>query len=884
MKARQSFPASHRAAYAAFTLACLGAVPASAATVTYTMQTGNFNSLQTQNNNNPPYAGSYNNGATEMAQYANGGSGGTMPGAAAFQTFNTTGNGNSGSARALQVGDTFSLTAYVGQNPSSAGSYGVSFRDSTTYSGFSSSTDAATEARFQLDNTGGWRVYHSGGSTDSGLGSGADRTFTIKITSATTFDATIGANTYRNLTMAASGGTIDSFAIYNSSNVSGAGTDAYWKNGSLTDTGTVELGYAAANGSTFTPGVVSDGLAADSTSTARSNAVFVGGDAGSQVNLAQNNTYTGATTINANATGEAQHANALGSTAAGTTVSNNGTLKLYSASGISYASESLTLNGLGVSGANGALRNVGGSNTWNGAITLGSSSRINADTSGGAGALTLAGGITGGSNVLFLGANGANISISGALSGAGASQDGTTTSLYKDGAGTLTLSGNNSYTGDTRVVSGTLTVASGGNLGSGSDVFISSGAAVNINTNTTIASVQETGNSNGGTVAIGSGATLTVNGASKGVLFQNSISGAGGVTVNGSGNTSLNLYGTQSYTGATTVSGGQLSTGVALATSGVTINGGRFETTAANILGNSVTVSLSSGTYSIGGNDTIGTLSMSGGSLGGSGTLTASSYEISGGSVAAALGAGSLVSSGNSTINASTAVTSVAVNSGVLTVGASGGLTSATTITIASGAELDVSANTFTVGSTQTLAGAGRVDGNTTVAGTLSPGNSPGTLTFDDNVTWSNGGDYNWQLLNAMGAAGSGYDTTIITGDLNLASLSAGGFSINLWTLSSTGPDVNGSALNFVNTNTYQWTLATAGSITGFDPSKFTVNHLAANGAAGFANDLGPDFGTKGSFSVAVVGNSLVLNYVPEPSAVLLGGIGMLFLLRRRRL
>ena len=43
-----------------------------AATVTYTMQTGNFNSLQTERNNNPPYAGTYNynNGSTELAQYA----------------------------------------------------------------------------------------------------------------------------------------------------------------------------------------------------------------------------------------------------------------------------------------------------------------------------------------------------------------------------------------------------------------------------------------------------------------------------------------------------------------------------------------------------------------------------------------------------------------------------------------------------------------------------------------------------------------------------------------------------------------------------------------------------------------------------------------------
>ena len=53
-------------------------------TVTYTMQTGNFNSLQTERNNNPPYSGTYNNNATEIGQYANGGTFGNTPGAAAF--------------------------------------------------------------------------------------------------------------------------------------------------------------------------------------------------------------------------------------------------------------------------------------------------------------------------------------------------------------------------------------------------------------------------------------------------------------------------------------------------------------------------------------------------------------------------------------------------------------------------------------------------------------------------------------------------------------------------------------------------------------------------------------------------------------------------------
>ena len=170
-------------------------------TVNYTMQTGNFNALQTQNNNggSGSYAGTYNPNATELAQYANTGSFGTTPGAAAFQTFNTTGNGTSGSARALQVGDTFTITGYTSANPSAGGSIGISFRDSTSYASYGSSVDSATEARFELNNTGGWKVYNGGTTIDSALGSNADRTFTIKITSANTCNATVGGGDVRRL-------------------------------------------------------------------------------------------------------------------------------------------------------------------------------------------------------------------------------------------------------------------------------------------------------------------------------------------------------------------------------------------------------------------------------------------------------------------------------------------------------------------------------------------------------------------------------------------------------------------------------------------------------------------------------------------------------------
>ena len=734
---------------------------ADAVTVNYTMQTGNFNSLQTERNNNPPYTGTYNNGATEIGQYANGGSFGNTPGAAAFQTFTTTGNGTSGSARALQVGDTFTITGFTSANQSGGGSIGIAFRDSTTYTNFASSTDNTTEARFQLDNTGGWKVYNSGTTVDSSLGSDVDRTFTIKITSDTTFDATIGGNTYYNLGMAASGGTIDSFAIYTFGD---SNQNSFWKNASLSDTGTVELGYAAANGTTITPGLVSDGLAANSTTTTRANAVFIGGDAGSQVNLTQANTYTGATTINANASAEAQNANSFGTTAGGTTVTNTGTLKLCG--GVSYAAEALTLNGLGraygdVAGDAGALRSNGGNNTWNGNITLGSSSRINSDTAGGNGSLTIAGNISGGSNVLFLGTKvgaSSNIAISGAISGAGASQDGTTTSLFKDGANTLTLSGNNTYSGDTRVTNGAVTVASGGNLGDGSsDVFISSAGSLNVNTNTSVASVQEAGTSNGGVIAIGSGATLTVNGANKVSLFQNSISGQGGLTVNGSGNTTLSLYGTQSYSGATRVSGGKISSGVALATSGVTVDGGTFETSAADILGNSASVNLSNGTYSLGGSDTIGSLTMSGGTLSGNATLTASTYALSGGTVSANLGAGSLTVGGSAALNGTSAAISVSVNSGTLSLGGNNRLATDASVTLAGGTTLGLGANS------QQLAGL-TGDGSVTTS-------ASGSLNL--NIASSSNNTYAGSISGGGGLTKSGNGTLFLTGSNSLTGTTA---------------------------------------------------------------------------------------------------------------
>ena len=127
-------------------------------------------------------------------------------------------------------------------------------------------------------------------------------------------------------------------------------------------------------------------------------------------------------------------------------------------------------------------------------------------------------------------------------------------------------------------------------------------------------------------------------------------------------------------------------------------------------------------------------------------------------------------------------------------------------------------------------------------------------------TTWENGGNYNWQVLDADGAAGTGWDQLAITGALDLAGLSAGGFNVNVWPL-STFAGTTGNAQNFDgNGGIYSWIMATAsGGITGFDAGDFTIFTAANNGTNGFTNPF------TGSFSMSVTGNNLNLNYGPTP-------------------
>ena len=285
------------------------------------------------------------------------------------------------------------------------------------------------------------------------------------------------------------------------------------------------------------------------------------------VTLSGANTYTGATNVNAGVLNIQNNA-ALGTAASGTTVASGAALQTQG--GITVSGEALTLNGTGVSN-DGALRNVSGSNTWTGNITLGSASRINSD----AGTLTISGAIGGNTQNLTIGGAGST-TISGGI--------GTTTgSLTKDGTGTLMLSGNNTYTGGTNINAGSLQLAGSERIADGSAVAVATGATLNLNGYTETIGVF----SGTGTVQLGGG-TLIV--------------GSGGASSTFGGTFSNDPASTFEKTGAGTLTFGNninLSTGT-LMLNGGTLNLGGFSSTfgALSVTGNS-TVDFGTGGASI---------------------------------------------------------------------------------------------------------------------------------------------------------------------------------------------------------------------------------------------------------------------------------------------
>lgn len=188
-----------------------------------------------------------------------------------------------------------------------------------------------------------------------------------------------------------------------------------------------------------------------------------------------------------------------------------------------------------------------------------------------------------------------------------------------------------------------------------------------------------------------------------------------------------------------------------------------------------------------------------------------------------------------------------------------------------------------TVAGGATLTGTGPISGTVDVNGTISPGNSPGTMSTGAE-TWAGGGSYLWEVNKVdstlvdqpapLKGVAPGFDFLNISGALNITATSGSPFVIDIAGLNLT--NVAGAVDGFDNTKEYAWTIATAsGGIAGFDPANFSLL------TSSFVNNNALD--PQGAFSLSTSGNDVVLNYtVPEPAAFGLFGLAGAFMLRRR--
>jgi outer membrane autotransporter protein len=296
--------------------------------------------------------------------------------------------------------------------------------------------------------------------------------------------------------------------------------------------------------------------------------------------------------------------------------------------------------------------------------------------------------------------NGNNVRLSQTISGAGA--------LTKQGQGTLTLGGNNLYSGGTIVTGGLINFSSANSFGTG---------AITLNGGGLQWATGSTADISAKLAPLGAGGgTFDTNGNT--VTFASGLSGSGGLTKQGNG--TLILTAANSYSGGTTVSGGILQ--------------GNTQSLQGNILNNAAVVFNQTGAGTYGGvMSGTGTLTLMGGgslNLTGTNTYTGGTAVLAGtlavnGSVAGnvAVGpAGTL--GGNGTIGGNV------VTAGILAPGNSiGTLNISGSFTQAAGSTYQVEANAAGQADRINVGGAAAIQGGT-VQVLAQPGSYANSTTY----------------------------------------------------------------------------------------------------------------------------------------------------------
>jgi autotransporter-associated beta strand protein len=548
--------------------------------------------------------------------------------------------------------------------------------------------------------------------------------------------------------------------------------------------------------------------------------------------------------------------------------------------------------------------------TTTSSVTLADTAGVTLDLNGNSQTIAfISGGGTTGGNVVLGNAtlttgSTSNTTFSGALSGAGG--------LTKIGSGTFTLAGSKGdYTGTTSISGGTLDV------GTLSGAF-GTGNVVGSNTVFLQGNGSTTTGITGGSSGIGArGGNLTVNvgGAGAQILLNSSgTNGLGGMNFGSATSDSKvivengisinNFNSTRTFT---------VNTGVGTASAeitGVVANGtGNGDTgivkagTGDLILSNANTItgstSINAGRIVLGHNqalqftslttDNVGSVSASGfttptiGGLTGStalGTFISSGYsDITSLTLAPQTGRSlsysgviadgatgmNLVKSGagTQTLNAANTYTgSTTINGGTLTLGAAGSIDNTSGVSLGTVGTFDVSAKSgYTVSN---LSGSGSVKGALTVSTQLAIGNSAGTASFNAGLTLDSA-TYVYEMTGGASPELGSADLGNVTGTLTITA---------------------GSILDLVELGTY--TVGNKFTLFGYTTGVIGTFDGLADGAQ-FDDDLANQWMIDYDDTTAGLnggsGTSFVtVTAIPEPNvAALLGGLGAVALLRRRR-
>lgn len=472
--------------------------------------------------------------------------------------------------------------------------------------------------------------------------------------------------------------------------------------------------------------------------------------------------------------------------------------------------------------------------------------------------------------------------------------------------GILTLGGANTYTGNTNISRGTLRLTANGAIPSASVVLTgAAGSRLELNTySTTIAGLSGTtgGVNNTSTTSL---STLTIDNSSDfsfSGFIGNTASSALALVKNGTGTQTLSrTTGSHTYAGGTTINAGVLAIngGGALGAGGrnVLVNSGgtlAFLTTS-NVQTSYLdrAIDSSTGTFALG-VSTTAALNFTGKNnlyLGSTGAFayTASAANFTPGTNGYLLGGGGGTLSMN-TANQMTGAASVTVR-GNVTLGVAQNYTGATTVSsgtllVNNTSNSGTGTAGVTVASGATLGGTGTIAptviGGINVSGILAPGSGGiGNLTI--NLTSATSGTVG-MLTNSSFAF-----------ELGTANLTIGTIGLNssdLLTLTgalSGDFAFNGNNVNFLSTgavgfyklfdtssdNANTWTGLTFDGTTGKVNAGLTYSNLAGGLSGDFLVGTASNGGTTGDIYFQVV---------PEPNvAALLGSLGMLALLRRRR-